>query len=1506
MTIMKRTSTLKTACMALAMLLCAATVWAQGGDASRGYRRTTGVERLVKKQRMANHPLVKRLRLNDKNRAAGTPSIVNLAEKQRIATRRVLASPMAADGGMTPEILGFIDYADSWQLTGSNYGLYRLTPGSSSYEMVLPTPTIDINVGGAIYDGLFHGINYYVDWTTFDMVGTYYEFDLATGKTTANSGRSVPDMHMWAWCTAYDPTDGTVYGCVMGDLDDEYENYLAKIDYNTLTSEIICGMDIGFKSMAIDGEGQMWAIAGGYLMKIDKTNGQPTVVGETGVSTSSYSASAAFDTTTGKLYWAATDSSNGSYLFEVDTTTGKATPVSEYYDGETVSFLYVEASPLGGAPMAATGLKAQFDGGSLSGKLSFGIPATAYDGSTLDGTVAYTVTDNGAKTAEGTAAPGETVTVDVTVETAGQHKFAVTLANGAGESKQAVTSLWVGADEQASASDVTLDIVDGKAVLTWKAPERGLNGGYIDPATVSYDIRRYPDGEAVATGITTTRYEETMPDAEYTAWYYTVVTKANGATSAAVQSNVSCYGTPIVPPFTADFTDPLEASLFSVVDNNNDGTSWVLDGGQMAYYSSNAELEADDWVILPPVYLTNDRQYTFSFEATCYSESDREYIAVAMGGDELEDVSQYTMLEERLEIHSVVPVPVSHTVTVEKSGAYRFAIKALDWTGLAVFIDNVSVQPGSMTTAPAAVENLTVKPALDGSLKADITFTAPTKAIDGSALDGDLTIKLYRGNDTEPVQTAERVKPGATTTLTDTPLTGGTTYYTVVASNTQGDGLKASTSAYIGKDTPLPPADIVLADNLDGTATLAWTAPGSKGVNGGYVDANSLTYNVYSVNGGVPSLLQKDVTGTSFNITGVPETGEQNVLFYAMKSVAGDLQSDYATSTMILTGAPYNLPFRETFAANSNNNYWGTNSVKGDSYFDFTDDMSSDVDGGAAFFYAYNEGDEAVLNSGKISLAGAAQPYIYFDYYMFPGADVVLKVIAKPNGGNGKEIVKRNFSTFEGDEGWYREMLPLGEFASAKYITIDFDATSNDTDVPVVIDNIVVKDVYDYDLEVSLTAPDKVKAGDNAEFKAFVTNGGLNKVSSYTVDLYVDGEKAATKDGGEIQPGYEQTVDFSYRIPVNSPETINVYAVVNTMIDMDETNNTTDEVTVETVKPNYPTVNDLAASTEGNDVKLTWTAMTSGSKYIVTDGFEDYEPFTISNVGGWKLVDGDKAYTYQLGTGTFPHAEEAMAYIVFNPSAMGESGQKIMPHGGDQYMASMASPAALTPDGHNDDWLISPELSGNAQTVSFFVKSLNDTYGLERYEVWYSTTDNDVKSFVLLTEAEAPSEAWTEVKADLPEGARYFAIRCVSPEVFMFMVDDVTYEAKALEVTGYNVYRDGQLIGTTDEAGYTDSGVSGDHVYNVTVLYAEGESAFSNSVTVLSSGIDGVTSGEVEVNGTQGRVEIRNAAGRNVRIFTAAGTAAYGGTGEDRLVVNLHPGVYIVKIDTLTFKVLVE
>jgi len=81
------------------------------------------------------------------------------------------------------------------------------------------------------------------------------------------------------------------------------------------------------------------------------------------------------------------------------------------------------------------------------------------------------------------------------------------------------------------------------------------------------------------------------------------------------------------------------------------------------------------------------------------------------------------------------------------------------------------------------------------------------------------------------------------------------------------------------------------------------------------------------------------------------------------------------------------------------------------------------------------------------------------------------------------------------------------------------------------------------------------------------------------------------------------------------------------------------------------------------------------------------------------------------------------------------------------------------------------------------VMSYNISYGLERYNVAVSTTDNNPSSFVPLEQSyETAPGAWTQRIYDLKDYNNrtvYVAIQCVSDTAFIFMIDDISITSLA-------------------------------------------------------------------------------------------------------------------------------
>ena len=86
--------------------------------------------------------------------------------------------------------------------------------------------------------------------------------------------------------------------------------------------------------------------------------------------------------------------------------------------------------------------------------------------------------------------------------------------------------------------------------------------------------------------------------------------------------------------------------------------------------------------------------------------------------------------------------------------------------------------------------------------------------------------------------------------------------------------------------------------------------------------------------------------------------------------------------------------------------------------------------------------------------------------------------------------------------------------------------------------------------------------------------------------------------------------------------------------------------------------------------------------------------------------------------------------------------------------------------------------------ISFWVKSYNDEYGLEKYKVAVSTTTNEPDSFTVISGPDpllAPAGAWEEVSfnlSDYDNDTVFVAINCVSEDAFIFMVDDIIIETE--------------------------------------------------------------------------------------------------------------------------------
>ncbi len=407
--------------------------------------------------------------------------------------------------------------------------------------------------------------------------------------------------------------------------------------------------------------------------------------------------------------------------------------------------------------------------------------------------------------------------------------------------------------------------------------------------------------------------------------------------------------------------------------------------------------------------------------------------------------------------------------------------------------------------------------------------------------------------------------------------------------------------------------------------------------------------------------------------------------------------------------------------------------------------------------------------------------------------------------------------------------------------------------------------------------PAQLTAGQEGQVTVNVKNIGTSKVlaKNYVVNLYVNDQLVATIDRDSepnpvdnLEVNESQDLTFTFTAPVTG-SAIKVYAEVVNEGDQESRNNKTEVADIVLLSGKMlPTVV-LTGVKQGNGLTITWT----DPKGHILDGAEEYAAFTYSGLNSWTMVDGDKGYTQKannsFSTIDYPNWNTPKAFIVMNPEKAGfgrqseADGLRFAPHSGSQYFAGWWTAKPDEGEIDNDDYMVSPELSGEAQTISFWAKGYKGTVGTgyetemrfnETMEVLYTTdaSNLDPTTYQVAKETFTVNEdAWEQYKVELPAGAKHFALHRNSKKretidqegsivevpgtgSFVMMIDDIEFYGQAQTVTGYNIYRNGALVKTvaSTELSYTDSRARETDVYTITALYGSDESRASNPISI--------------------------------------------------------------------------
>ena len=1429
-----------------------------------------------------------------------------------------------------PTIYGCIVYNDLID-KGSDFGevgLYEIPKsGASQPDMLFACNKA--SYGGVLVDNMYYSTDLFSVFG-FDYV-MIYGYDVTTGSNEVYIDGVVENLAPGGLTT--DPTTGTVYGIFY--TEDKQKLQLGSIEYNaeesTATTTTIAVLEGQWNTICCDGKGQLYGISyegdikdGRYVVtssalnKLDKRTGVVTKVGDFDGYAPQYLSGALIDPKTNIMYWNYCKDDGTSYMCSINPETAEITTLYKLALNDEIMGMYFptpEANPK--APGECESFHASFTGDSLSGNLTFTAPSALFDGTSGTGDVTVIALVNGEEVLNKNVKYGEKCVAPVSVEESGLYTFTVFASNEAGEGPRTnLKHVWVGADTP-SATKVEADYADGVMKVKWNAVTSAINGGYIDLDNVTYTVTRYPGEKVVADVYKQTEFEESIPEPEdhLEVIYYVVTAKCGDLTSAPARSETITLGK-IVPPYLNTFATEDDLGGWVIEDANEDDVTWFwegVDGGDMR--TSFSSDPGDDWLISPAVKLEKGKAYYVGIDARGTSTTWHERVEIKYGRSQSGEAMTNPLVGP-LDLVNNEFTALGKLMVPEEDGLYYFGIHGIsDADQLDLVIDNFQIEAGVSALAPGLPGEVKIVPDLYGALKAEISFTAPAVDLQGNALKSLTRVDVKRND--ELVKTFENPTVGGELKFTDNLPKEGVYTYSVTGYNEEGTGLTSFASNYIGVNLPAEPLDSKLVTSIgSGLVIVDWN-PVETDINGNPLLSENVSYNVYSL-GMETELLASGIKDTSYTYHAVAE-GEQKFVQCAVCAVTVAGEGDPGFTEMLPVGVPYESLY-ENFADGDVKYEFGALSIDEGEWVVLTDASFKDIksrNGDNGFLACRSSvGAGAELLTGLVQTSGMKNPAAsLYVYNVVDGEDVddnILKIEARIGVDSEFETLLEGTvnDLCEGEEGWHRLCVSLQKYAG-KVIQVKITAIGG-VFVYTCIDDIRIDSMYANDLEVaSFEGSDLVEWGQEVSLSATIENLGTANSGEFTVELFANGVSQDTKTVENLKAGASMNMDFSVSMPGMSKEPVVYTAVINYDKDENGDNNKSAEWSVTPVVGTMPAVGDLEAELKDDTVALTWDEPDiEGFKPAVTETFEDGTAFS-SEYGSWTFVDVDNS-----PVGGFQNIEvpgitigrTTGSFWIWDTAQLAGDDPTFAAHSGTHYLFSLFR----EDDGQVDDWAISPALSGNAQTVSFYAKSYSATY-IEKVEVYYSTGSLDPKDFIKVNEAKKLLNRWSRVTADLPEGAKYFAIRSCATGGFMLMVDDVTFipEGAKFEgsILGFDVYRDGIKINDklVEDFTFTDSNVQKDQVYqyNVIAVYDLGMSDASNTVSVNTSGLEETNLANT-IRLIEGGVEVMVIDGSNVSVSAANGIVYYMGNPDSPITVKLNPGVYLIKIGKKTYKVNVK
>ena len=190
-------------------------------------------------------------------------------------------------------------------------------------------------------------------------------------------------------------------------------------------------------------------------------------------------------------------------------------------------------------------------------------------------------------------------------------------------------------------------------------------------------------------------------------------------------------------PYSEGFDSDDAESSFTIIDVNDDYTTWSISDGKAEYFNLFSDSQADDWLITPSFYLEAGKSYQFSFKANTYDLSETGTFEAKLGSENTAEAMTIEVLPET-SVSTDQPTDFTKIISVETSGVYYFGIHCLNQPEMTNVLPRSSGEPRpeSGTNTPpswypspffdAAGQTMTDRPSAPSSSATEASAFSPS------------------------------------------------------------------------------------------------------------------------------------------------------------------------------------------------------------------------------------------------------------------------------------------------------------------------------------------------------------------------------------------------------------------------------------------------------------------------------------------------------------------------------------------------------------------------------------------------------------------------------------------------------------------------------------------------------------------------------------------------------------------------------------------------------------